>query len=120
MAVREAFTPAIAKKFGQYEDFPPDFEKYAGMKGLSKEWAERYWAAHWSLPSPSQGYDMLHRGIIDNKELFMLMKALDIMPFWRDKLMQMSYHLLTRVDIRRMYKAGVLTEAEVYESYLQV
>jgi len=119
MAVREAFTPAIAKKFGQYEDFPPDFEKYAGMKGLSKEWAERYWAAHWSLPSPTQGYEMLHRGVINQDELFMLMKALDIMPFWRDKLMDISYRRLTRVDIRRMYKAGVLTEAEVYENYLE-
>ncbi|GAJ09843.1 unnamed protein product, partial [marine sediment metagenome] len=30
MAVREAFTPAIAEKFGQYQDFPADLEKYAG------------------------------------------------------------------------------------------
>lgn len=119
MAVREAFTPAIAERFGQYEDFPPDFEKYAAMKGLSKEWAERYWASHWSLPSPQQGYEMLHRGIINSQELFMLMKALDIMPFWRDKLMEMSYRRLTRVDVRRMYKAGVLNEKEVYENYLQ-
>ncbi|GAI59185.1 unnamed protein product, partial [marine sediment metagenome] len=85
----------------------------------SSEWAQRYWAAHWSLPSPQQGYEMLHRGIINQDDLLMLMKALDIMPFWRDKLMQMSFRRLTRVDIRRMYKAGVITEAEVYENYLQ-
>ena len=119
MAVREAFTPAIAERFGQYEDFPPDFEKYAAMKGLTTEWARRYWAAHWSLPSPMQGFEMLHRGIIDKSDLFMLMKALDIMPFWRDKLMQMSYRRLTRVDVRRMYKIGVLSKAEVYEAYLK-
>lgn len=119
MAVREAFTPAVAARFGQYEDFPKDFEKYAAMKGLSSEWAQRYWAAHWSLPSPQQGYEMLHRGIINQDDLLMLMKALDIMPFWRDKLMQMSFRRLTRVDIRRMYKAGVITEPEVYENYLQ-
>ncbi|GAH79246.1 unnamed protein product, partial [marine sediment metagenome] len=52
MAVREAFTPSIAARFGQYEDLPPDFVTWVGKKGLSKEWAERYWAAHWSLPSP--------------------------------------------------------------------
>lgn len=119
MAVREAFTPDVAARFGQYENFPPDFEKYAAMRGLSKEWAERYWAAHWSLPSPQQGFEMLHRGIVNSSELFMLMKALDIMPFWREKLMQMSYRRLTRVDVRRMYKAGVLSEKEVYEAYLQ-
>jgi len=118
MAVREAFSPAIAARFGQYEDFPPDFAKYAAMKGLDEEWAKRYWAAHWSLPSPQQGFQMLHRGVIDDSELNMLMRAQDIMPFWRDKLMQIAYRPLTRVDVRRMYREGVLTEAEVFESYL--
>ncbi len=120
MAVREAFTPAIASRFGQYDDFPPDFEKYAGMKGLSPEWAKRYWAAHWSLPSVQQGFEMLHRGIIGESDLNMLMKALDIMPFWRERLMSMSYRRLTRVDVRRMYREGVLDEAEVYQSYLDL
>ncbi|GAH58162.1 unnamed protein product, partial [marine sediment metagenome] len=118
MAVREAFTPDIARKFGQYEDFPPEFEQWAAKKGLTKEWAERYWASHWALPSVSQGFDMLHRGIITEDELKMLLRALDVMPFWRDRLIQTSYRLLTRVDVRRMYRVGVLTEREVYEAYL--
>jgi len=118
MAVREAFSPAIAARFGQYEDFPPDFAKYAAMKGLDEEWAKRYWAAHWNLPSPQQGFQMLHRGVIDDADLNMLMRAQDIMPFWRDKLMQIAYRPLTRVDVRRMYREGVLTEGEVFESYL--
>jgi len=119
MAVREAFTPSIAAKFGQYEDLPDAFVEFAGKKGLTKEWASRYWAAHWSLPSPQQGFEMLHRGIINESELFMLMRALDIMPYWRDKLMQMSFRRLTRVDVRRMYRQGVLDESEVLEAYLQ-
>lgn len=118
MAVREAFTPDVAAKFGQYEDFPKDFEKYAGMRGLSSEWAERYWAAHWNLPSPTQGFEMLHRGVINRDELNMLLRAQDVMPFWRDKLVQIAYRPLTRVDVRRMYKLGVLDEGEVYEAYL--
>lgn len=119
MAVREAFTPAIAAKFGQYEDFPKDLETWAGKKGLSKEWSQRYWAAHWSLPSPLQGFEMLHRGVINESELNMLLRALDVMPFWRDKLTQIAYRRLTRVDIRRMYKQGVLGVKEVLESYLE-
>jgi len=118
MAVREAFTPAIAARFGQYEDFPEEFGKYAEMKGLTKEWAERYWASHWALPSPQQGFTMLHRGVISQDELNMLLRAQDVMPFWRDKLVQIAYRPLTRVDVRRMYKQGVLNEQEVYESYL--
>ncbi len=118
MAVREVFTPAIAARFGQYEDFPAPLEEWAGKKGLSKEWAERYWAAHWSLPSATQGFQMLHRGVISQKDLDMLLKAQDVMPFWRDKLTQIAYRPLTRVDVRRMYKEGVLNETGVYEAYL--
>jgi len=119
MAVREAFTPAIAEKFGQYEDYPAPLEMWAEKKGLSKEWSERYWAAHWSLPSPLQGFEMLHRGVIDESELNLLLRALDIMPFWRDKLTKIAYRRLTRVDIRRMFRVGVLTEEQVYDAYLE-
>lgn len=117
MAVREAFTPSIAARFGQYEDFPPDLEKYAGQKGLSSEWAQRYWAAHWSLPSPQQGFEMLHRGVISVEDLNTLLRASDVMPFWRDKLTAIAYRPLTRVDVRRMYREGVLDEREVFEAY---
>ena len=117
MAVREAFSPAIAQRFGQYEDFPEDFGKYAEQQGLSAEWAERYWAAHWGLPSPQQGFEMLHRGVITEVDLGLLMKAQDIMPFWRDKMIEIAYRPLTRVDVRRMYKEGVLSEVDVFDAY---
>lgn len=118
MAVREAFSPGIAARFGQYEDFPREFARYAKMQGLSEEWAERYWAAHWGLPSPQQGFEMLHRGVIDRDDLNLLMKAQDIMPFWREKMVDIAYRPLTRVDVRRMYKEGILKEQEVFAAYL--
>lgn len=117
MAVREAFTPEIASRFGQYEGLPPDYVQWVQKKGLTKEWAERYWAAHWSLPSPQQGFDMLHRGIIDRSELGLLLRALDIMPFWRDKLIEVAYKPLTRVDVRRMFQLGVLDRSETKQAY---
>ena len=117
MAVREAFTPDIAARFGQYEGLPTDFVEWVGKKGISKQWAERYWAAHWSLPSPQQGFEMLHRGIITHDDLMLLLRALDIMPFWRDKLIQMAYTPLTRVDVRRMFGLGVLDEDGVLKAY---
>lgn len=120
MAVREAFTPEIAARFGQYEDFPKPFAEWAAKKGLSNEWAERYWASHWTLPSATQGFEMLHRGAIRVDELNMLLRALDIMPFWRDKLTRIAYRRLSRVDIRRMYRLGVLSEEDVYAAYLEL
>lgn len=117
MAVREAFTPDIAARFGQYQDLPSEYVEWVGKKGLNKEWAERYWAAHWSLPSPQQGFEMLHRGIIGRDDLYMLMRALDIMPFWRDKLIEMAYRPLSRVDVRRMYGLGTLDESGINKAY---
>lgn len=120
MAVREAFSPDIASRFGQYEDYPSDLTRFAAMNGLTEEWTKRYWAAHWSLPSPQQGFEMFHRGIISHDELALLMRALDIMPFWRDRLIQAAYKPLTRVDVRRMYALGVLSETEVDKAYRDV
>lgn len=117
MAVREAFSPEIAQRFGQYQDYPTDLSKYAAKKGVSEEWSKRYWAAHWTLPSPLQGFQMLHRGVITDPDLDMLLRAQDVMPFWRDKMKQIAYRVLTRVDVRRMYGLGVLSEAEVNEAY---
>lgn len=118
MAVREAFTPDIATRFGQYEDYPDQLTEWGQKKGLTEEWTKRYWAAHWSLPSPQQGFQMLHRGIIERDELSMLLRALDVMPYWRDRLTEIAFRPLTRVDVRRMYKEGILDETGVYEAYL--
>ena len=120
MAVREAFTPEIAEKFGQYQDLPPKFMELAQQAGLTEDFAKAFWAAHWELPSPQMGFDLLHRGIITQDELKMLLRALDIMPFWRDKLIALSYAPFTRVDIRRMHKVGILTEAQVLQSYKDI
>jgi hypothetical protein len=117
MAVREAFTPDIAKTFGQYEDFPEELAYWCDKQGLSREWAERYWAAHWALPSASQGFEMLQRGVIDQQTLNLLLRALDVMPFWRDKLTDICYHPLTRIDVRRMYAMDVINEEQVTNAY---
>ncbi|GAJ06864.1 unnamed protein product, partial [marine sediment metagenome] len=91
--VREVFSPEIAKKFRQYEDFPKDIMKWADQIGMTQELMEMYWASHWDLPSPGQGFDMYHRRIISYEELGVLLRAKDVMPFWRDKLIQISHRL---------------------------
>ena len=60
---------------------------------------------------------MLHRGVIGFDDLNMLMRALDIMPFWRDKLVQIAYRPLSRVDVRRMYALGVLDVSGIRKAY---
>ncbi len=119
-AVREVYSPEIAKKFGQYEDFPESFASEADKIGMNTETAKQYWAAHWELPSYTQGTEMYHRGIISEDELVMLLRSLDVMPFWRDKMIQLSYSPLARVDVRRMFRLGVLSGEELEQSYRNI
>jgi hypothetical protein len=113
MAVREVFTPEIAERFGQFQDFPEAFREWAAKQGISEFWAKAYWAAHWDLPSITQGFEMFHREVITREELELLLRAQDVMPFWREKLLQISYNPVTRIDILRMYQLGVIDRDEV-------
>jgi len=117
MAVREVFSPEIRARFGQDEGFPDEFATFGAQQGVSEFWARAYWAAHWRLPSAGQGFEMLHRKVIDGETLDLLLRAQDVMPFWREKLTAIAYHPLTRVDVRRMHKLGVLSEDDVQERY---
>lgn len=119
-AVREAYSPSVIAEFGQYEGAE---EVIATAKddieatGITQDAFKKYWAAHWELPSILQGFEMLHRGVIDDGQLDLLQKAADVMPFWRDKLKAIAYNPYTRVDVRRMHKLGILTEDQVFQSY---
>ena len=117
MAVKEVFDPSVSGAFGQFEEFPEVFGQWAEKQGLSEEWARRYWAAHWKLPSAQMGIEMFHRQIIDGDALNLLLRSLDVMPFWRDRIRDLSYNVLTRVDIRRMHALGVLTDADLPKAH---
>jgi len=109
---------------------PPPTDRFMTLMaylGYSRAFAEDYWAAHWELPSVSQGYDAVHRlrpGRVDPKLVFTekdlrdLMRRLDILPRYHDQLAYLAYQPLTRVDVRRMYRCGVLDRDGVYEAYL--
>lgn len=117
MSVREAFSQSFIEQFKTDEDFPSEFGDYMQKQGYSKDWALKYWIAHWRLPSAGQGFQMFQRDIINADQLDMLLKALDMSPFWREKMTEISYRVMTRVDVRRMYRLGVLSRDEVTERY---
>lgn len=120
MAVREVFSPEIAEQFGQFKEIPPAYLGWAKQVGLSEEWARNFWAAHWVLPSVQQGFEMLHRSVISGDDLERLFVALDVMPFWRKPLKDISFRPYTRVDVRRMFALGILDRAEVLRAYLEL
>ena len=119
-AVREVYSKDIVEKFKLNEDFPEAFRIEAEKAGLAPETAQKYWQAHWVLPSVEMGYEMLHRGIISDSELDLLLRTQDVMPFWREKLKKISFAPFTRVDVRRMFKLGVLDFKQVIKAYKDI
>jgi hypothetical protein len=117
MAVHEVFNPSLRETLTLDAEFPDPFLPWALKLGYSEEWARNFWADHWDLPSPSQGYEMLHRGLIDMPMLTSLIKALDYAPVWRQHLIDIAYNPITRVDLRRLYKNKIITEEEVFNGY---
>lgn len=116
-AVREVYDPAARRDLGIDSDYPTAFTAQAAKHGMAEGDARDYWAAHWRLPSARQGYQMLWRGIIQLPQLQQLLKALDYPAVWRDRLVDIAYIVPGRVDLRRMFRADVITQAEVLAGY---
>ncbi len=119
-AVREAFSPELAQSLGLYEDMPDDFLDEAQKQGLKPEYAKMYWAAHWTPPPITQAFEMFHRGIITESELKDLLRINDYVPNYRDKLIEIAYNPITRVDLRRIYQDGMISFEELVNGYLDL
>lgn len=120
MAVRDVFNPEIVKSAGLDDNFPVEIVPMAAKAGMSEEVLRWYWRAHWQLPSPQMGYEMVQRGIITLDELRGLLRAADWAPGWIDRLIAISYNPLTRVDARRMWESGVLTDEEYVQCMMDI
>ena len=118
--VREAFNDVTSNKFGYDADYPSELDQYIERQGYDKDWGRRFWRAHWDLPSATQAYEMLHRGEITAQDLDDLLKTKDYPVFWRERLKNISYNVLTRVDVRRLIQAGMIDRDKAKKSYLSM
>lgn len=120
MVAHEAFEPDIYNKLGLNAEFPEEQLKWLEDQGISEAWARKYWIAHWEQPSILQGFEMLHRGVIDADLLDLLFRTVEIPPYWRDKLTKIAYNPFTRVDVRRMHDLGVIDDEQLIKSYMDL
>ena len=98
----------------------PVFDQAMKEWGFDKFWADSYWGAHWQLPSITQLNEMLFRGVISRETWGNYVRFNDFVPAQIDNLARISYSPFTRVDSRRMYRLGVLTDQELLQSYADV
>lgn len=115
--VRDVYEQDTIRKYQLDAEVTETYYKAADRVGLSRKLALQYWMAHWQYPSPTQVNRMLHMRLITQEDAERYYKEADYAPTWRKHLMDISYDVLTRVDARRMYDDGVLSEEELYDAY---
>lgn len=119
MGVREAWRDDVAAKWGYDEDFPAEFATQMEKLGDVDGWARKYWRAHWQLPGLTTALEALHRlPDFDLNSLDEFLRISDIPAGWRDVIKRLAFVPYTRVDTRRMFKAGTLSVEDVYNNYL--
>jgi len=98
----------------------PVYDQAMKEWGFDQFWADSYWGAHWQLPSITQLNEMLFRGVISRETWEQYVRFNDFVPAQIDNLARISYSPFTRVDSRRMYRLGVLTDQELLQAYADV
>lgn len=128
--VRDTADDALVQKFGMDTDFQIKYgqqiKDWAKASGVSDDYMQSVWRAHWSIPSPGQLFEMLHRsaslppgdpGAVTQDDVETALEQQDILPYWIPKFLNISYRPLTRVDARRAFQIGSLDEAGLTKSY---
>ncbi len=117
LASGNAFDANLTTKYGLNDDLPGEVLEWGKKQGIPDEWTQKFWAARWLKPTPAIAFEMLHRGLITQEEVEDIFDFNEIPDFWRDKLQSTSYQQYSRIDIRRMHKAGVLKDTDLIPSF---
>lgn len=122
---RDTDDPAIVDRFkldDQFEDkFGDQLKEWAKHQGVPDEVMKRFWRAHWEIPSASALREFLIRLRYDDipaesrvsiDDVRTALVQQDILPHWVDKYIATMYSPLGRIDIRRSYQSGTLSDDE--------
>lgn len=133
MMVRDVGDEGLVNRFGLDDQFDVKWQgklkQFGDWQNIHPEFAKLMWRAHWSIPSPTALYTMLHRlrhewipadRRVTEDDIRTALQQADILPFWIEKLLAISYAPLTRVDVRRAFEIGVLDREAVRRSYLDL
>ena len=148
-AVRDVFNPDRVKKYNLDTEFPKAILPYSRKSGIKDDILKWYWMAHWELPSPEMVMRMVnilqpdvintklpngerygdkykHFGLNPDKlittydDMSEFEAMADISPYWRDRIKALTFPPITRVDLRRMYELGLISDEELKARLLEL
>lgn len=136
---REVFEPDSVERYGLLDEVNLLEREPFYKAGIDDTQIENYWKAHWQHPSWNQVTEMLFRGVLNMDKsmpspptspeqweqrtaegfeaIYDYYRLVEVPPFWRDRMTHITHTPLTRVDVRRMFRLGVLDENGVYTAY---
>ena len=114
---KEVFEPAMIAKYGLDDEFEALDLTLFGKIGVTEEQARNYWRAHWEHPELRTIIEMLRRTGFSEDDMREWFRLVEIPPYWRDKLIEISYEVPTRVDGRRWWDMRTIDEARLREIY---
>jgi len=113
----EVFEPDMITRYGLGDELPPYEGTLFEKLGVPAEVATMYWMDHWQHASWTQVVEMLRRGQLTEADIWEWFRLVEIPPYWRDKLIAISWNVPTRVDVRRFWDMGTIDEARLREIY---
>ena len=114
---KEVFEPNMIAKYGLKDELGELRREDFYKAGMSDEQIDNYWMAHWEHPEFRTVVEMLRRTDFTEEDMRAWFRLVEIPPFWRDKLIQISYEVPTRVDVRRFWDMRTINEARLREIY---
>lgn len=114
---REVFEEDAIEKYGLADEFEKLDLSLFSKAGVSEEQARNYWIAHWQHASFTQIVEMLHRGLVTEDDMWDWFRLVEVPPYWRQKLIDISWNVPTRVDVRRFYDMRTIDEERLREIY---
>lgn len=114
---REVFEPAMRTKYGLGAELGEIEREPFYKAGMTDEQIDNYWMAHWEHASWVQVVEMVRRGQMTEDDVRDWFRLVEIPPYWRDKLIAVSWEVPTRVDVRRFWDMRTIDEARLREIY---
>lgn len=114
---KEVFEPKMITKYGLKDEVGELRREDFYKAGMTDEQIDNYWMAHWEHPELRTIIEMLRRTDFTEEDMYAWFRLVEIPPFWRDKLIEISYEVPTRVDVRRWWDMRTIDEARLREVY---
>jgi hypothetical protein len=117
---KEVFEEDSIRRYGLADEFDRlDLSMFA-KAGVSRDQARNYWIAHWEHPGWATVQTMMWRDLISEEDAWEWFRTVEIPPYWRQKLIDVSHKPYTRVDVRRMHKLKVLDDTQLKRAYMDL